>query len=353
MTSGVTVESMIHTASVALIDSLAQVSANNALSTKADDGQTGRIFMVNSCSTRLCLDLPAMATNSAYKRLTKEYQAIQANPPPYIVAKPLESNILEWHYVLRGPQATDYEAGEYHGVLKFPSEYPFKPPAIQFVTPSGRFQPNTDICLTMSNFHPSLWNPSWSVATILNGVLSFMVEEETTTGSVRATQRDRRALAAKSHYFNLANPVFREVFPELCTPVVTPLPPLNPSSLNQPPTLLNGTVAALPRDASTPKVFGAANQGLQSPLDRFHTPHTQLRARPTTAGVMVAAHPNLTEIDSAGVATEVTDTVRAPFTMLGLRWLRLSSCHKITVVFFIFMYLVAAKLIQRAMASTN
>ncbi|KAJ1977545.1 Ubiquitin-conjugating enzyme E2 6 [Dimargaris verticillata] len=293
-----------------------------------------------------------MATKSAYKRLTKEYLAIQANPPPYVIAKPLESNILEWHYVLRGPQATDYEAGEYHGVLKFPSEYPFKPPAIQFVTPSGRFQPNTDICLTMSNFHPSLWNPSWSVATILNGVLSFMVEEETTTGSVRATQRDRRTLAAKSHLFNLANPVFRDVFPELCTPIVMPLPPLHPPSLtNQPPTVPVGT--GLFRDSSTPMVFGAANHSLQSPMERFHTPHTQLRARPTTAGVMIAAHPNLTEIESTGAATEVTDTASAPFTVRGLRWFRLSSCHKITVVFFIFMYLVAAKLIQRAMASTN
>jgi ubiquitin-conjugating enzyme E2 J2 len=44
-------------------------------------------------------------------------------------------------------------------------------------TPSGRFQPDTRLCLTMSDFHPSLWNPSWSVATILNGLLSFMVGE--------------------------------------------------------------------------------------------------------------------------------------------------------------------------------
>jgi ubiquitin-protein ligase len=42
-------------------------------------------------------------------------------------------------------------------------------------TPSGRFQPDTRLCLTMSDFHPSSWNPSWSVATILNGLLSFMV----------------------------------------------------------------------------------------------------------------------------------------------------------------------------------
>ncbi|KAJ1678792.1 Ubiquitin-conjugating enzyme E2 6, partial [Spiromyces aspiralis] len=55
-----------------------------------------------------------MASKVAVKRLTKEYRAIVQSPPPYITAKPLESNILEWHYVLRGPHDTPYEGGEYH-----------------------------------------------------------------------------------------------------------------------------------------------------------------------------------------------------------------------------------------------
>jgi ubiquitin-conjugating enzyme E2 J2 len=36
-----------------------------------------------------------MATKAAYKRLNKEYITLQKNPPPYLMAKPLESNILE------------------------------------------------------------------------------------------------------------------------------------------------------------------------------------------------------------------------------------------------------------------
>ncbi|KAJ2001042.1 Ubiquitin-conjugating enzyme E2 6 [Coemansia thaxteri] len=164
-----------------------------------------------------------MASKAAFKRLNKEYLAIQANPPPYVTAKPLETNILEWHYVLRGPPDTPYAGGEYHGRVKFPSDYPYKPPAIQMITPSGRFQTNTNICMSMSNFHPSTWNPAWSVATILTGTLSFMVEEEATTGGIRTSNADRKALARKSHAFNLANKQFSEVFPELCTPEPAPL----------------------------------------------------------------------------------------------------------------------------------
>ena len=41
---------------------------------------------------------------------------------------------------------------------------------------SGRFQTNTRLCLSMSDFHPETWVPAWSVASILNGVMSFMLE---------------------------------------------------------------------------------------------------------------------------------------------------------------------------------
>jgi len=79
-----------------------------------------------------------MATNQAFKRLTREYVDMVKNPVPFIQAKPLESNILEWHYVLTGPPESPYEGGEYHGKLIFPSEYPYKPPAIKMLTPNGK-----------------------------------------------------------------------------------------------------------------------------------------------------------------------------------------------------------------------
>ncbi|KAJ3028608.1 Ubiquitin-conjugating enzyme E2 6, partial [Rhizophlyctis rosea] len=50
-----------------------------------------------------------MASKGAHKRLMKEYMAIRKNPPDYITAKPLDTNILEWHYVIRGPADSPYE----------------------------------------------------------------------------------------------------------------------------------------------------------------------------------------------------------------------------------------------------
>jgi ubiquitin-conjugating enzyme E2 J2 len=143
-----------------------------------------------------------MATKAAHKRLTREYATISKNPPPFIVAHPSESNILEWHYVLTGPPETPYEGGQYWGTLMFPPEYPFAPPAIRMHTPSGRFQASTRLCLSISDFHPKSFNPAWEVSTILIGLLSFMTSDEMTTGSINTNEREKLRLSKMSRWWN-------------------------------------------------------------------------------------------------------------------------------------------------------
>ncbi|ODV96424.1 hypothetical protein PACTADRAFT_49775 [Pachysolen tannophilus NRRL Y-2460] len=157
-----------------------------------------------------------MASKQSQKRLAKEYKAIQSNPPQYIIAKPSEENILEWHYIISGPPDTPYFNGQYHGTLHFPSEYPFKPPSIMMVTPNGRFKTNTRLCLSMSDFHPDTWNPSWSVSTILVGLLSFMTGDEATTGAIRTDDDFKKNCALNSLMYNITkNNLFIKNFPEL------------------------------------------------------------------------------------------------------------------------------------------
>ncbi|KAG7193032.1 Ubiquitin-conjugating enzyme E2 6 [Scheffersomyces spartinae] len=157
-----------------------------------------------------------MVSTPAQKKLTKEYRSIQASPPQYIVAKPSDANILEWHYVITGPPKTPYEDGQYHGILRFPKEYPFLPPSIIMITPLGRFQCNTRLCLLISDYHPDTWNPTWSVLTILVGLLSFMTGDETTMGSITTSDYTKIQLAQASKAWNCSENVrFRQQFPEL------------------------------------------------------------------------------------------------------------------------------------------
>lgn len=111
-------------------------------------------------------------------------------------------NVRRWHYLLTGPPQTPYAGGQYWGTLVFPPDYPFKPPAIRMLTPSGRFQTNTRLCLSISDFHPKSFNPAWEVSTILIGLLSFMTGDEMTTGSINMSEAERKALANRSRWWN-------------------------------------------------------------------------------------------------------------------------------------------------------
>lgn len=152
----------------------------------------------------------------ATKRLRQDYLRLERDPVPYVKAAPNTANILEWHYVVQGPEDTPYHGGYYHGKLIFPRDYPFKPPRIIMLTPNGRFEINTRLCLSISDFHPDSWNPAWSVATILTGLLSFMVEQTATLGSIQTSTDVKRKLAISSWSFNLKDKNFCQLFPTIC-----------------------------------------------------------------------------------------------------------------------------------------
>lgn len=157
-----------------------------------------------------------MATDLCVRRLTKELRALQKDPirTPKITIAPNESNILEMHYVIEGSPGTPYAGGIYHGKLIFPKDYPLKPPSVIMITPSGRFQPNRRLCLSMSDFHPETWNPMWSVSTILTGLYSFMIESAPTLGSVDTSTSQKQRLARQSLEFNVRDSTFCKLFPE-------------------------------------------------------------------------------------------------------------------------------------------
>jgi ubiquitin-conjugating enzyme E2 J2 len=152
-------------------------------------------------------------------RLQKEYLQIQKEKIPNIECAPLESNLLEWHYVihdLNQQQSTSFCGGIYHGKLVFSPQYPYKPPSIYMLTPNGRFQINQRICTSMSDFHPETWRPLWSIRSILIGLLSFFLDEKEpqTYGSVQCSQEEKRKYARHSMQHNLKNDIFCDLFPQ-------------------------------------------------------------------------------------------------------------------------------------------
>ncbi|KAJ8927881.1 hypothetical protein NQ314_019625 [Rhamnusium bicolor] len=150
------------------------------------------------------------------KRLMRE--AIElAYPTEEYFACPLEDNLFEWHFTVRGPPSTEFEGGFYHGRILLPSQYPMQPPNIILLTPNGRFEVNKKICLSISGHHPESWQPSWSIRTALLALIAFMPTPAAgTIGSLDYTAEERQILAKKSKTWecSICGKISREIAEE-------------------------------------------------------------------------------------------------------------------------------------------
>ncbi|KAI0883304.1 UBC-like protein [Annulohypoxylon maeteangense] len=133
------------------------------------------------------------------RRILKEAAELSTSPSPDYTASPLESDLFEWHFTLRGPPNSSFADGLYHGRIVLPPTYPLRPPSFRFTTPSGRFEANREICLSISGHHEETWQPAWGVRTALVALRSFMeTDARGQLGGLDTSDAVRRKLASES-----------------------------------------------------------------------------------------------------------------------------------------------------------
>ncbi|CAM6094047.1 unnamed protein product [Calypogeia fissa] len=167
--------------------------------------------------------------NPAVKRILQEVREMQNSASDEFMSLPVQDNIFEWQFAIRGPQDTEFEGGIYHGRIQLPPEYPFRPPAFMLLTPNGRFETQTKICLSISQHHPEHWQPSWSVRTALVALIAFMpTKPDGALGSLDYTMEERRALAVKSRSAapKFGNPERQQLIDEIHECMLKNMPPV-------------------------------------------------------------------------------------------------------------------------------
>ncbi|KAI2002350.1 hypothetical protein LOZ39_005159 [Ophidiomyces ophidiicola] len=138
------------------------------------------------------------------RRLMKEVEELSESSPspsPYFHAHPIsDSNLFDWHFTLFGPPApSPYANGIYHGRIVLSPQYPLRPPSFRFLTPSGRFEVNREICLSISGHHDETWQPAWGIRTALTAIRSFMDGDvKGQVGGLEAKEEVRRDWAQRS-----------------------------------------------------------------------------------------------------------------------------------------------------------
>lgn len=121
----------------------------------------------------------AVDTNSVTQRLQKELMALMMSGGDLgVSAFPEGENIFIWIGTIEGGKGTMYEGLSYKLSLRFPTDYPFKPPHVKFETMC--FHPNVDqygnICLDILQ---DKWSSAYDCRTILLSIQSLLGEPNT------------------------------------------------------------------------------------------------------------------------------------------------------------------------------
>lgn len=132
---------------------------------------------------------------SAISRLAKEYNYITNNPNPLYSVKIVDDNLFEWIATIKGPPKTPYELGIFELNLKFSSDYPFKPPYVNFITKI--YHPNIneygEICVDILKLQN--WSPVLNISSILMSIISLLddpnVEDPLRTDAAKIYKNDR------------------------------------------------------------------------------------------------------------------------------------------------------------------
>ncbi|XP_069773630.1 ubiquitin-conjugating enzyme E2 D4-like isoform X2 [Narcine bancroftii] len=99
----------------------------------------------------------------ALRRIQKEYQDLERDPPALCSAGPVGDDYFHWQATIMGPSDSPYQGGVFFLNIHFPSDYPFKPPKVSFTTKiyHPNINSNGSICLDILR---SQWSPALTLS---------------------------------------------------------------------------------------------------------------------------------------------------------------------------------------------
>ena len=109
----------------------------------------------------------------ALRRIKKEYEELMNDPPAYCSAGPIKDDYFSWEATILGPEDTPYQDGVFFLKIFIPTDYPFKPPKVNFDTKiyHCNVNGNGSICLDILKNN---WAPSLTISKVLLSITSLL-----------------------------------------------------------------------------------------------------------------------------------------------------------------------------------
>ena len=113
--------------------------------------------------------------NMAAKRVKKELRELCKEAVSNCSAGPEGDDLFTWSATIIGPEGSVYHGGVFQLLIRFPPDYPFKPPKISFKTKI--YHPNVNsnggICLDVLK---DQWSPALTITKVLLSISSLLTD---------------------------------------------------------------------------------------------------------------------------------------------------------------------------------
>ncbi|KAK2831962.1 Ubiquitin-conjugating enzyme E2 1, partial [Arthroderma sp. PD_2] len=97
------------------------------------------------------------------------------DPPSSCSAGPVGDDLFTWQATIMGPEGSPFAGGVFFLDIHFPTDYPFKPPKVNFRTPvyHPNINSNGSICLDILR---DQWSPALTISKVLLSICSMLTD---------------------------------------------------------------------------------------------------------------------------------------------------------------------------------
>lgn len=118
---------------------------------------------------------PSRSSKMSTRRILKEIADLRKDAPENCSAGPRGEDVFLWDAMIMGPTDSPFAGGVFNLEIRFPTDYPFKPPKVVFTTKiyHPNISPHGGICLDILK---DAWSPALTIGKMLLSVCSLLTD---------------------------------------------------------------------------------------------------------------------------------------------------------------------------------